>query len=107
MRRQLQTATGPGTVPMVAIAVSITVPALIAIFIEAARAAGALVTNPATYALDFLDDARLVLRQSSSGRAREADRVRAVGQQRRAQSGGGGGVCAFKACALSSIDEFP
>jgi hypothetical protein len=74
----------------VSITVSITVPApitIVIVVIEAARAADAVVANPATYALDLLDDARLVLRQSSTG---EADRIRAVGQQRRAQYGGGG-----------------
>jgi hypothetical protein len=75
----------------VSITVSITVPVPIAIVvIEAARAAETLVTDPATYALDFLDDTRLVLRQSNTGRAGEADRIGAVGQQRRAQYGGGG-----------------
>jgi hypothetical protein len=93
---------------VVAIAVSITVPAPIAIvvFIEAARAADALVTNPATYARDFLDDARLVLRQSSTGRARQAARIRAVGQQRRTQYGGGGQGDKQKLCASQNLPAF-
>jgi hypothetical protein len=60
---------------------------VIAVREEATRAADAVVANPATYALDLLDDARLVLRQSSAG---EADRIRAIGQQRRAHYGGSG-----------------
>jgi hypothetical protein len=92
------------TIPAVAIPIAIAVPIMITVAIpecapititivviivreEATRAADAVVANPATYALDLLDDARLVLRQSSAG---EADRIRAIGQQRRAHYGGGG-----------------
>jgi hypothetical protein len=78
------------------IPIPITVPehAPIAIVIvaleEAARAADAeVVANLATHARDRLGDAELVLRQTNIGRAGEADRSGAVGQQRRAEDGRG------------------
>jgi hypothetical protein len=58
--------------------------------VEAARAAEAVVAESATYALDLFDDAQLVLRQSNIGRAREANRIGTVGQQRGAEDSCGG-----------------
>jgi hypothetical protein len=55
------------------------------------RAAVAAIAIPATYAPDLLDDAQLVLRRPNIGRAGKADRVGAVGQQRGAENGCGGG----------------
>jgi hypothetical protein len=85
----------PIAVPvMVAIALPEYAPITIAIVIiiaaEAARLAEAIVAESATHALDLLDDAQLILRQSSIGRAREADRIGTLGQQRRPEDGCGG-----------------
>jgi hypothetical protein len=90
----------PKTVP-VAIAVTVAVPEyapvtiaitiVIVIAVEAARLAKAVIAKPAAYALDLLDDAQLGLRRRNIGGAGEIDGVGAVGQQRRAGDGCGGG----------------
>jgi hypothetical protein len=77
------------------IPIPITVPeyapiAIVIIAIEAARAPAAIVKKPATDERDLLGGAELVLRQSNIGRAGEAHRIRAVGQQRRTEDGCGG-----------------
>jgi hypothetical protein len=86
----------------VPIAVTIAVPEYTAITIaiaivvvvvaeEAARLAEAVIAKPAAYALDLLDDAQLGLRRRDIGSAGEIDGVGAVGQQRGAGDGCGGG----------------
>jgi hypothetical protein len=81
----------PIAVP-IAVVVSITVPApIVIVIIEAARAAEAFIAKPAAYAIDLLDDAKLVLRRSNIGGTSETDRVGAVGQQRGADKSYGGG----------------
>jgi hypothetical protein len=65
-------------------------PIIIIIAIEAARAPAAIVKKLATHTHNLLGDAQLVLRQSSIGRAGEADRVGPAGQQRRPEDGCGG-----------------
>jgi hypothetical protein len=59
--------------------------------VEAARLAEAVIAKPAAYALDLLDDAQLGLRRRNIDSAGEIDGVGAVGQQRRAGDGCGGG----------------
>jgi hypothetical protein len=97
-----------GTVPAVSISVPVAItvaititiaipeaPITIAIAIvvivreETPRAAEAVIARPATYALDLFDDAELVLCRLNTGSAGKADRIRAVGQQRRAKHGCG------------------
>jgi hypothetical protein len=119
-----------GTVTVAAIAVAVTVPIAIAVTVtvaitvpehapitiaiiviaeEAARLAEAVITKPAAYALDLLDDAQLVLRRRNTGRAGETDRVGTVGQQRGADQGCGGGqrhqqeLVHFSSSSLSAV----
>jgi hypothetical protein len=102
----------------ISVAVTIAVPEYTAITIaiiviiaaeEAARLAEAVIANPATYALDLLDDAELVLRRRNTGRAGETDRVGTVGQQRGADEGCGGGqrhqqeLVHFSSSSLSAV----
>jgi hypothetical protein len=71
--------------------VTIAITIVIVIAVEAARLAKAVIAKPAAYALDLLDDAQLGLRRRNIGGAGEIDGVGAVGQQRRAGDGCGGG----------------
>jgi hypothetical protein len=70
---------------------AITIAVVIVIATEAARLAEAVVAKPPAYALDLLDHAQLILRRRNIGDAGETDRVGAVGQQRCADEGYGGG----------------
>jgi hypothetical protein len=79
----------PIAVPEAPITIAITITIVIIIAEEAARAAEAIVAKPATDAFDLFDDAQLVLRQSYAVRTGEADRIRAVRQQCRAEYGCG------------------
>jgi hypothetical protein len=71
--------------------ITITIAIIVVVATEAARLAEAVIANPAAYTLDLLDDAELVLRRRNPGRTGEIDRVGAVGQQRGAGDGYGGG----------------
>jgi hypothetical protein len=105
----------PISVPIpipIPIAVSITVPEyapIVIVIIEAARAAEAVVTIPAAYALDLLDDAQLVARRCNVRRAGESDRVGTPGQQRGADESCGGGqrhqqeLVHFSSSSLSAV----
>jgi hypothetical protein len=73
------------------ITIAITIAVVIVITVEAARLAEAVIAKPAAYALDLLDDAQLGLRRRNIGSAGEIDGVGAVGQQRGAGDGCGGG----------------